>query len=211
MATETRETYWSRFADSFDTDQEYVVGTELLDDIDRELHALPELGDVVELGCGSGRFTPTIASRASSLVATDLSDSLLEAARRRLGDHPEITFRKEDCTATSFPPDAFDAAFMANLLHVIENPERALEECDRILRSGGTLVIVSYTGHGTPLWERIKLVVRFLRRWGKPPPHARWFSPESLGSMLEEAGFSVQTTRLVGERMKAVYAVGRKA
>jgi ABC-2 type transport system ATP-binding protein len=205
-----RETYWSRFADSFDTDQEYVVGKALLDEIDRELQGLPDLGAVVEFGCGAGRFTPTIASKASSMVATDLSDSLLAAARTRLGDRSGITFQKQDCTATSFSPGAFDAVFMANLLHVIESPERALEECHRILGSGGRLVVVSYTGHGTPLWERIKLVVRFLRRWGRPPPHVHWFSPEGLGSMMEEAGFAVQTSRLVGERTKAVYAVGEK-
>lgn len=211
MAREMRETYWSRFADSFDADQEYVVGKDLLDEIDRQLDRLPDLGDVVELGCGSGRFTGTIASKAGSVVATDLSDSLLDAAKRRLGDRPGITFRKEDCIATSFPSDSFDTVFMANLLHIIESPDRALEECHRILRRGGTLVIVSFTGHGTRLWERMKMVARFLRRWGKPPPHVHWFSPEGVGSMLEEAGFAVEASRLVGERTKALYAIGKKS
>lgn len=210
MASETRETYWSRFADSFDTDQEYVVGKELLDEIDRTLDSLPNLGDVVEFGCGSGRFTRTLAPKARSLVATDLSDAFLDVARSRLGDRTEITFQREDCTATSFPSAAFDAVFMANLLHVIDRPGLALVECYRILRSGGILLIVSYTGHGTPLWERIKLGVRFVRTWGRPPPHVHWFTPEGLGAMMEEAGFTVRTSRLVGARMKAVFAVGKK-
>jgi ABC-2 type transport system ATP-binding protein len=48
------EEYWSRFPDTYDKKMEYVVGKELLDEIKQELNCLPELGELVEFGCGTG-------------------------------------------------------------------------------------------------------------------------------------------------------------
>ncbi len=84
MEDKATEKYWSRFADTYDKNQEYVVGKDLLDEITLELNHLPELGELLELGCGTGYFTQTIAAKSKKMFATDLSDSLLEAAKKRL-------------------------------------------------------------------------------------------------------------------------------
>ena len=60
MRNNITEKYWSRFPDTYDKKMEYVVGKELLDEIIQELNRLPELGELVELGCGTGIFTETI-------------------------------------------------------------------------------------------------------------------------------------------------------
>ena len=204
------ERYWSRFADTYDRNQLYVVGQEILDLIKMELDGLPELGAVLELGCGTGYFTKAIAEKSTNVLATDLSDSLLMAAKKRLVDHPNVTVQKENCMGTSFSSGAFDCVIMANLIHVVESPSAVLQECHRILTDGGILVIATYTGHGMKLWDKIKMGVRFSRTWGKPPEHTHSFSPEDLASMMEEAGFSVETSQLIGARTKALYAIGKK-
>ena len=205
------EEYWSRFSDTYDQNQEYVVGRVLLDKIHAELQQLAGLGDTLELGCGTGCFTATVAGKSESLLATDLSDSLLAAAHIRLRDHPKVTLRKENCLATSFAPEFFDSVFMANLIHVVEHPLEVLQECRRILKSGGRVVIVTFTGHGMSLWEKIKMGVRFSRAWGRPPAHTHSFSPEDVESLLVEAGFAVEQSKLIGNRTKALFLVGRKS
>lgn len=55
---------------------EYVVGKELLEEINQELNHLPELGEFVEFGCGTGIYTETIVPKTKSMIATDLSDNL---------------------------------------------------------------------------------------------------------------------------------------
>lgn len=207
---EVTETYWSRFADTYDRNQQFVVGRELLDQITNELGELPDLIEALEAGCGTGVFTGAIVKKSKRVVATDLSDSLLEVAKRRLYEHPNVTMQKQNCMSTSFPSEAFDTVFMANLIHVVENPATALQECHRILRNNGTLLIVTFTGHGMKPWEKIKMGLRFLKAWGKPPAHTRSFSPENLTSMMEKAGFTVQMAKLLGNRMKALYAIGKK-
>lgn len=206
----TTERYWSRFPETYDRKQQYVVGKELLDQITKEVDDLSELGEVVELGCGTGYFTEAIAKNSKSVIATDLSDSLLEMARIRFREHPKVKIQKENCMETTFQSEAFDSVFMANLIHVVETPERALQECHRIVRKGGNLVIVTFTGHGMKLWEKIKMGVRFLRAWGKPPAHTHAFSPKDLRSMMENAGFTIKTSKLVGDRTKALHAIGKK-
>jgi ABC-2 type transport system ATP-binding protein len=189
---------------------EYVVGKELRDEIIQELNRLPELGELAELGCGTGTFTETIVSKTKSMFATDLSDSLLAVARSRIGDHPKVTIQKENCMATSFPSEAIDSVFMANLIHVVENPRTLLEECNRILRKGGTIIIVTFTDHEMKLWEKIKMGLRFAKSWGKPPAHTHSFSPEDLASMIKDAGFVIKTSKVIGTKTKAVYLIGRK-
>lgn len=210
MEKEDLEKYWSRFPDTYDKNQEYVVGKELLNEITKELNDLTDLGEVAEFGCGTGYFTETIAQKANHVVATDLSNELLELAKKRLNKNPEITIQKENCINTSFTSEKFDSVFMANLIHVVENPLKVLQESHRILRKGGMLIIVTYTNYGMKLLEKIKLGIRFLKGWGKPPQHVHTFSPEKLSSLLENVGFAVEKSKLIGNRTKALYLIGKK-
>jgi ubiquinone/menaquinone biosynthesis C-methylase UbiE len=204
------EEYWSRFPDTYDQKMEYVVGRELLDEIIQEINRLPDLGELVEFGCGTGIYTEILVPKTKSMFATDLSDSLLAVARARIGDHPKVTFQKENCMATSFPSEAVDSVFMANLIHVIESPIALLQECSRVLRRGGTLVIVTFTAHEMRLWEKIKMGLRFIKSWGKPPAHTHSFSPEDLASVMKDAGFAIKTLKVVGKTTKALYVIGQK-
>ncbi len=210
MSDDITEEYWSRFPDTYDKKMAYVVGDELREAIIQELNRLPELGEMVEFGCGTGVFTETIVKKTKSMIATDLSDNLLAVAKTRLGNHPKVKFQKENCMATSFPPKALDAVFMANVIHIIESPNTLLQECYRILRDNGTIVIVSFTDHGMKIWEKIKMGLRFARSWGKPPAHTHTLSPGSLASMVKKAGFTIETSKVIGTKTRAIYIIGRK-
>ncbi len=210
MRENITEEYWSRFSETYDKKMEYVVGKELISEIIQELNRLPELGELVEFGCGTGIYTETIVPKTKSMFATDLSDSLLSVARKRMGNHPKVTIQKENCMATSFPSEEMDSVFMANLIHIIESPSALLQECHRILRNSGTIVIVTFTDHGMKLWEKIKMGLRFVKSWGKPPVHTHSFSPDDLASMMKDAGFSIQISKVIGNKTKVLYIVGRK-
>jgi len=59
------------------------------------------------------------------------------------------------------------------------------------------------------LMEKVKLGIRFLKVWGKPPQHTKTFSPEELALLMEDAGFTVEK-KLIGKRTKALFAIGKK-
>jgi len=54
-------------------------------------------------------------------------------------------------------------------------------------------------------------VLRFFKAWGKPPKHTHVFSPERLAALMENAGFAIEEAKLIGNRSKAVFVIGRKA
>jgi ABC-2 type transport system ATP-binding protein len=206
-----KEKYWSRFANTFNEDQKYIVGGAIQQAILERLSEESDLGELIELGCGAGFYTKVLAANASHVMATDLSDEMLVMARAQLKDLPNVTIEKADCEKTAFPDGKFSSVFMANLVHVMENPLIVLQESHRILKDGGLLLIVSYTGYGVKVFEKMKMGIRFIRRWGKPLGYFRSnLSPDELCSLVESTGFKVEEVQLIGDKIKGLYLKGRK-
>jgi ubiquinone/menaquinone biosynthesis C-methylase UbiE len=206
-----KEDYWGKFAHTFDEDQKYVVGEVIQRTIIDKLSTERDLGNAVEFGCGRGYYTGVIAKNAKRVVATDISDEMLEMARHQFKGIQNITFQKANCKSTDFPAEAFDTAVMINLIHVIEDPLDSLLECHRILKTGGKLVIASYTAYSMSLLPRIGMIMRFLKKWGKPLPYFNpKLSPDHLGVLLEKAAFVIEESKIIGDKTKALYLRARK-
>jgi len=210
MTDYKKEEYWHKFANTFDEDQKYIVGEVIQQALMERLSGESGLGELIEFGCGAGFFTKVLAENASHVMATDLSDEMLAVARTQLKDWQNVIVEKADCEKTDFPDGKFGSVFMANLIHVIENPSIALQESYRILKDGGLLLVVDYTGYGMKWFEIMKMGIRFLRKWGKPPAYFAKLSPDELCSLVESAGFKVEEVQLMGDKIKALYLRGRK-
>jgi len=208
---EDKEKYWGKFAYTYNEDQEYVVGKTILQAITKRLSEERDLGEVIEFGCGTGYFTKAIAKKARNVFATDLSDEMLEIAKIELREFQNITIQKADCKDTSFPSGRFDTVFMANLIHVLINPTKVLQESHQILKNGGLLLIVDFTGYSMNWFEKIKLGIRYLRKWGLPLRYARNnLSPDELACLVENVDFKVEEVQIMGDKTKALYLKGRK-
>jgi ABC-2 type transport system ATP-binding protein len=195
---ERKEEYWSKFARTFEADQEYIAGKGNVQALVRKLHEEHDLKEVIEFGCGTGRFTKEIARNAKHILATDLSGEMLELAKVQLSGFPNVTVQKADCWRTSFRSARFDTVFMVNVIHVIENPSDALRESYRILRNGGELLIASGTNYGAKESDISRRVTRYLKVWGMPPSsYQTSLSPDELASLVESAGFEVDVVQHV--------------
>jgi ubiquinone/menaquinone biosynthesis C-methylase UbiE len=211
MKVHREEDYWSRFANSYDRDGEYVVGKPILEAIEEKLLKEQFLGNTIEFGCGTGYFTKAIARNARHIVATDLSDKMLEIAQTQLREFKNITIQKADCIETSFPAENFDSVFMVNLIHVVDDPSKCLQESHRILRNSGSLIVVDLTGYRMSFSKKIKLGFRYLRKWGLPPRRGQnHMSPDELVFLVESAGFKVRNVQLLRDGANALYLKGEK-
>lgn len=203
--------YWGKLARTFHEDALYVVGPDVYQEIRRWLQNQFKVTDTaLELGCGTGFFSGIIADRVKHLTATDFALEMIEQAKNNLSQFSNVEVQKADSYDTSFADNVFDAILLANLLHIVENPVAVLKESHRVLQSDGRIVIVDATGHGMSFFKKMGLVVRYLRRFGKPPSSNRSFSPDELAAMVEEAGFAVEESVLIGKNAKAVCLRGRK-
>lgn len=210
MTGERKEEYWSRFADTFNDDQTYIVGEQIQRQLMEKLSQEKGLDDILELGCGAGFYTKTLAANCRQVLATDLSDEMLAKARAELKELQNVTLEKADCEKTTYPDGRFGNIFMSNLVHVLENPSLVLSESHRILKDKGQIIIIGYTSHGLTFFEKIKLVMRYLKVWGRPPKGFHGYSPDELRLLVESTGFEVEESLLIGDKSKAVYLKGRK-
>lgn len=206
-----KERYWSKYAAMYDDYAEYVMGKSLCLLLIKKLSGERDLREVVEFGCGTGYYTKAIALNALRVLATDLSDEMLDMARANLKEFPNVTIEKADCEGAAYPPERFDTVIIANVLHIIEDPKKALQESFRILKKRGSLIVISYTDYSMSWYDKMQLGIRYFLTFGMPPPWGlRSFSPEALQSIVEGIGFHIEELQLIGEQPGAIYLKGRK-
>ena len=99
---------------------------------------------VLECACGTGLLTGEIAPRCKSLTATDFSANMLKRAEKKLKKYGNVRFAQADITKLDYPDGSFDAVVAANVIHLLDEPYRALRELDRVCRRGGKIVIPTY-------------------------------------------------------------------
>jgi len=103
---------------------------------------------VGDLGAGTGTLSGMIAPFVGRVVAIDRSPEMLEAARERLGNVPNVEVREGELEALPVTDSALDVAMLVLVLHYVVDPGRALAEAHRALRPGGRLVVVDMREHG---------------------------------------------------------------
>ena len=211
MATQMEHEYWDNRSRTFDQDNPYIVGAGLNDEIRAWLQKqFAHTETVLELGCGTGVFSEAVAPIVKHLTATDASEPMLQQASAKLGQYGNIKLQKEDASHTSFGEASFDAVFMVNLLHIVPVPALVLEECRRVVRGDGKIIVIDITLRGAPLLEKIGMVIRYVARWGPPPASNRNMSLDELAGLMQEAGFLVQDKILIGTGLQAACLTGYK-
>lgn len=197
---------WGHLAGTYDVEHTYIGGADLISTIQSEVaHAVPA-GKVVELGCGTGLYTSAYASRCSQVIATDISEPMVEVAKRALANFQNVSVQVADAVSTGLPAGSADGVVAVNLLHSVSDSVAVLTEADRQLRPGGVLVIADATGEGLPVSKVLANIWRGLRRWGLKTTQKgqRNLTLTSLEALIRAAGFaSIQGQVLTGPVMSA--------
>jgi SAM-dependent methyltransferase len=92
---------------------------------------------VLDVGCGTGMTLVLAAERGALPAGIDVTEGLLDVARRRL---PEADLRVSDMEALQFADEAFDVVLGVNSFQFAGDPIRALREAARVCRPGGAVV-----------------------------------------------------------------------
>lgn len=113
----------------------------------RGLAGLCRLGTVVDVASGDGALAELLAPRAQRITCVDLSDAVVQAGRRRLAHLNNVSFIQGDMHALPLESDSADQLLLLAALCYSERPGVALAEAARVLRPGGTLVLVDLCEH----------------------------------------------------------------
>ena len=153
-------------------------------------HLPPPPARVLEVGAGTGVMSLLIAELGFELTATDISRAMLQEARRKAGQRGAgVVFEIADAEVLPFKEGAFDAVFGRHILWTLPHPERALREWRRVLKPGGTLVLIDSLAVRKGIGTRV-------RRWASDliftirPPAGGHRYPPGVHEALPLAGNS---------------------
>ncbi len=108
--------------------------------------------NVLECACGTGLLTGVIAPKCKSITATDFSLKMLKRAEKKCAKFSNVKFEQADILNLAYPDGYFDAVVAANVIHLLDEPYRALSELERVCKTGGKIIIPTYmnqTDQGT--------------------------------------------------------------
>lgn len=107
---------------------------------------LMRLGEVLDVGCGDGAVAQLLAPRAKSYTCLDRNERMIEAARRRLADH-DVRCVVGSADALPFDDSRFDQVLLFHVLTQVPQPSKVIAEAARVLRPGGSLVVLALEAH----------------------------------------------------------------
>ncbi len=144
---------------------------------------IPDSASVADFGAGSGTYALAIArgypnrSVYAIEIQRDLVDKMNHDAEREGLSNFRAVWGDIDDLHGSFLRDAsIDTVLIVNTLFQLEDPETALREAYRVLRVGGTLLVIDWDGS-----------------YGNMGPHEdHVISPERVRNLLESVGFLIE-------------------
>lgn len=105
--------------------------------------------DFLDIGTGTGRILEMVAGRVETGIGVDLSRDMLAVARVNLerAGIRHCHVRHGDMAGLGFGEESFDLVTFHLVLHYAERPVSALREAARVLRDGGSVVVIDFTPH----------------------------------------------------------------
>jgi 2-polyprenyl-3-methyl-5-hydroxy-6-metoxy-1,4-benzoquinol methylase len=155
-------------------------------------------GRLLEVGCATGLFL-NAARLDFDVHGVEPSAWAARIARDRFG------LEVHEGPLETFPavPSPFDAVAQIDVIEHVVDPRATLALSASLLRPGGIVYLV------TPDIASLSARALGSRWWGLRPAHLTYFSPDTLGRLLDETGFSVRQVRSYGRIFTYGYWLSR--
>ncbi|HEY4126066.1 MAG TPA: methyltransferase domain-containing protein [Rhizomicrobium sp.] len=146
-----------------------------------------KFGRALDLGCGGGHASFTIAPHVGEIIAYDLSAEMLGAVAQEAANRGLANLKTQQGTVEKLPfPDAsFDFVTTRYSAHHWHDIRAGLREARRVLKPGAHAMFMDAVPPENPLLDTFIQTIEMLR----DPSHVRDYSVSEWTSMLREAGF----------------------
>ena len=134
---------------------------------------------VLDIGCGTGFATEGLLERVDTVYGLDQSPHQLEKAYEKFGkrDGP-VNFHLGDAERLPFGDDTFDVVWSSGSIEYWPNPVDALEECRRVARPGGQVLIVGPNYPNSSVFQKLADAIML------------FYDESEADRMFREAGFT---------------------
>lgn len=165
----------------------------------------PAGAKVLDCAAGTGELSLAAAKKAASIVCTDISENMLKTAEKKarsLGAE-NISFEARNIFDLKDPDETYDIVIAGNVLHLLDEPQKAVGELYRVLKPGGRLLLPTFTTK-----NKGKLIIKLYKLLGFKP--AADYLPEEYRKMLKNCGLGRVRTKLIDGIVPCCYAVIEK-
>ena len=156
---------------------------------------------VLELATGTGLIAKNIVNAAAHIEATDVSAEMIAEAKRD-NRSAKLHFSVQNMFCLPYAEESFDVVIVSNALHIVPQPEKALQEIKRVLKDDGTLIAPTFTHAGNSFSGKVKA---FFMKLAGFPLHSRWTSEEYL-RFLRQNGWAVRKSAVLKASFPLTYA-----
>lgn len=194
-----KKTFWDRTAKSYDhfMKKDHKAYKQMYSLI----YPVVRHKQVLELATGTGLIAKHIVRSADHIEATDASQEMIEQAKQGVKS-TKLYFSVQDMFHLPYADQSFDVVIVANALHIVPEPEKALSEIRRVLKDDGVLVAPTFTHADNAFFGKVKA---FFMKLAGFPLHSKWTSHEYL-VFLRENGWTVQKSTVLKASFPLVYA-----
>lgn len=149
---------------------------------------------VLDLGCGIGRVTRYVAPLCREIWAVDASETMLEYAKKRLADIPNVRFvQGAGASLPDVPSESIDVAYSVLTLQHVEREHAflLLRELRRILKPGGRAIV---TFPNLLCDTYLQAFLHYAEHDEVDnPARARFYTPQEVERLLPAAGFAIES------------------
>ncbi len=195
--------FWGNLSNSYNRMFENRKPYKKMYDLMRE--ALNKDMKVLEIGTASGLVARAVSNKVKEVYAIDFSKEIIKKAKE-ISKEKNIYFSVGDSNSLEFKDKSFDAVIIANVLHIIKNPENTLKEINRVLKDDGILIAATY------VWKEISLLGKFqkfiMMRKGFPI-YSEWSTKEYL-DFLKQNDFTCTKQETIQWSFNICYAECKK-
>ena len=156
---------------------------------------------VLELATGTGLIAKNIVNAAAHIEATDASAEMIAEAKRD-NRSAKLHFSVQDMFRLPYANQSFNVVIVSNALHIVPQPEKALQEIKRVLKDDGVLIAPTFTHAGNSFSGKVRA---FFMKCVGFPLHSKWTSEEYL-SFLRQNGWAVRKSVILKASFPLTYA-----
>ena len=196
--------FWDKIAGVYDLFENLYNG-KVNEELCREVAELISADDeVLECACGTGMLSEHIAPKCKSIVATDFSRKMLQRAEKKCRQYTNASFEYADILQLGYTDARFDKVIAANVIHLLDEPLKALTELVRVCKPGGQIIIPTYINREKSKGETSRIAT-IIGKAGAD--FKRQFTFESYKEFFGDAGYTQVTYKQIDGRMPCALAV----
>lgn len=207
------EKFWDSIAKNFDKSEKRFDQIHIKT-IENTKKYLNDSDIVLDYGCGTGTKALELVEKVKIIQGIDISSKMIEAAKRKVDERKieNVEFSHATLFDTSYESESFDVVLAFNILHLLENSQRAIKKITELLKSGGLFIA------STPcLKEKMKFLNKvefsfflFLSKLGLIPKMLAKFKISELEDLITTENFQIIETEILFEGITSYFIAAKK-